>query len=111
MSALAAELLARVRNEDPVRGLWRVSHEGSVTVWTDASLLELGVAFEADGSIVEDASWLRKKSDYSHIDVAELEAVARGVNLAIAWGFKTFTLAVDSLTVVNWVTNVIDKRS
>ena len=31
--------------------------------------------------------------------------------MAIAWGFKTFTLAVDSLTVVNWVTNVIDKRS
>ena len=31
--------------------------------------------------------------------------------MAIAWGFKTFMLAVDSLTVVNWVTNVIDKRS
>ena len=34
--------------------------------------------FEVDGSIVEDASWLRKKSDYSHINVEELEAVARG---------------------------------
>ena len=88
-----------------------MSHKGSVTVWTDASSLGLGVALEVDGSIVEDASWLRKKSDYSHINVAELEAVARGVNLAIAWGFKTFTLAVDSLTVVNWVTNVIYKRS
>ena len=31
--------------------------------------------------------------------------------MAIAWGFKTFTLAVDSLTVVNWMTNVIGKRS
>ena len=37
--------------------------------------------------------------------------MAREVNLAIAWGFKTFTLVIDSLTVVNWVTNVIDKRS
>ena len=52
MSALAAELLARVRNEHPVRDLWRVSHEGSVTVWTDASSLGLGVALEVDGSIV-----------------------------------------------------------
>ena len=31
--------------------------------------------------------------------------------MAIAWRFNTFTLAVDSLTVVKWVTNVIDKRS
>ena len=40
-----------------------------------------GCRLEVDGSIVEDASWLRKKSDYSHIIVAELEAVAQGVNL------------------------------
>ena len=33
------------------------------------------------------------------------------MKLAIACGFKTITFAVDSLTVVNWVTNVIDKRS
>ena len=35
----------------------------------------------------------------------------RGVNMAIAWSFKIFTLAVDSLTVVNWMTSVIDKRN
>ena len=51
--------------------------------------------------MVEDASWLRKEADHSHINVAELEAVSKRVNLAIAWGFKTFTLAIDSLTVVN----------
>lgn len=111
VSALANDLLARVRKEDPVRGLWRVNRQGSVTVWTDASSLGLGVTLEVDGNVVEDASWLRKKSDFAHINVAELEAVARGINLAIAWGFKIFTLAVDSLTVVNWMSNVIDKRS
>ena len=111
VGALAGELMARVRQEDPVRGPWRVNRHGSVTVWTDASSLGLGVALEVDGDIVEDASWLRKESDYSHINVVELEAVARGVNLAIAWRFKTFTLAIDSLTVVNWLSNVIDKRS
>ncbi|XP_067939132.1 uncharacterized protein [Watersipora subatra] len=71
----------------------------------------MGVALEVDGNIVEDASWLRKESDHQHINVAELEAVGWGINLAIAWGFKTFTSAIDSLTVVNWLTNTIDERN
>ena len=108
---LMRELLKRARLEDPVRGIWQVSPHGDVTVWTDASSLGLGVALEVDGSIVEEASWPRKESDYLHSNVAELEAVGRGVNMAIAWGFKTFTLAVDSLTVVTWMTSVIDKRN
>ena len=108
---LMRELLKRARLEDPVRGIWQVSPHGDVTVWTDASSLGLGVALEVDGNIVEDASWLRKESDHLHINVAELEAVGRGVNMAIAWGFRTFTLAVDSLTVVSWMTSVIDKRN
>jgi transposase InsO family protein/ribonuclease HI len=111
VSFLAGELLKRAEREDPVRGAWHVNSGGSVTVWTDASSLGMGVALEVDGSIVEDASWLRKESDHSHINVAELEAVARGINLAIAWGFKTFALAIDSLTVVNWMTNTVDKRN
>ena len=56
VGALAGELMARVRQEDPVRGPWRVNRHGSVTVWTDASSLGLGVALEVDGDIVEDAS-------------------------------------------------------
>ena len=91
VSNLASELMARVQ-QDP---------NGVVTVWTDASSVGIGVVLEVDGRVVEDASWLRKEADHSHINVAELEAVGRGVNLAIAWGFKTFTLAIDSLTVVN----------
>ena len=107
---LMRELLRRTCLEDPVKGVSQVSQHGEVTVWTDASSLGLGVALEVDGSIVEDASWLRKESDYQHINVAELEAVGLGVNMAIAWGFKTFTLAVDSLTVVSWMTSVIEKH-
>ena len=63
----------------------------------------MGVALEVGGNIVEDATWLRKEPDCRHINVAELEAVARGINLAIEWGFKTFTVATDSCTVVNWM--------
>ena len=61
--------------------------------------------------MVEDTSWLWKEADHSHINVAELEAVGRAVNLTIAWGIKTFTLAIDSLTVVNWMGNTIDARN
>ena len=110
VSLLASELFMRVCQKDPVRGPWHVRPNGAVVVWTDASSLGLGVAVEVDGSVVEDASWLMKESDHSHINVAELEAVGQCVNLAIAWGFKTFILAVDSLTVVNWMSNTIDGR-
>ena len=111
VSNLASELMARVQQEDPVQGPWHVDPNGVVTVWTDASLVGIGVVLEVDGRVVEDASWLRKEADHSHINVAELEAAGRGVNLAIAWGFKTFTLAIDSLTVVNWMGNTIDARN
>jgi len=35
------------------------------------------VVLEVDGNVVEDASWLRKESDNSRINGAELVAVAR----------------------------------
>ncbi|KAG1663749.1 hypothetical protein GQR58_020218 [Nymphon striatum] len=105
---LANELLVRARAEDPVRGRWHVSPHGTVTVWTDASSLGMGVALEVDGSVAEDASWLRKESDHRNINVAELEAVARGINLAISWGFKTFTVATDSRTVISWMDNTVE---
>lgn len=37
--------------------------------------------------VAEDATWLRK-NDYNHINVAELDAVLKGINLAIKWGQK-----------------------
>ena len=52
-----------------------------------------------------------EESDLLHINVAELEAVGHGVNTAIAWGFKVFTLAVDSLIVVSWMTSIINKHN
>lgn len=32
--------------------------------------------------IAEDASWLRKRMEFSHINLAELDAVMKGINLA-----------------------------
>lgn len=107
---LVDELAQRVQLEDPVTGQWFVNPDGNVTVWTDASSLAMGVVVQVDDAIVEDAAWLRKKSDHLHINVSELEAVGRGINLAIMWGFKTFTVATDSKTVLSWLDNTVDGR-
>ena len=80
---MTAELMDRVRAEDPVSGVWHVPSTQVGKVWCDASSLALGVALEVQGSIVEDAAWLRKSTDCAHINVAELDAVLKGVNLAL----------------------------
>ena len=42
--------------------------------------------------------------------VAELEAVGRGVNLAIQWGFRSFTVPIDSRMVVSCLDNTTKGR-
>ena len=100
---LISEVLERVAVEDPVRGKWRVFQGQSGVVWTDASNLALGILVEVDGTAVEDAAWLRKSSDHSHINVAELDAVLKGVNLAIKWGLTDLSVMIDSATVYRWI--------
>lgn len=102
------EVLRRVSTNDPARGQWSVGSGSVGTVWCDASSLALGVCIDIDGSIVEDASWLRKKDDGSHINVAELEAVIKGVNLALKWGLTHLDIITDSATVHGWVGSVVN---
>ena len=98
------DVLHRVHEKDPVRGIWNVSQEKKGVIWCDASSLALGVVLEVGGSVVEDAAWLRKKHDCSHINVAELDALVKGVNLAVKWGLEGITVMTDSSTVYGWVT-------
>ena len=44
-----------------------------------------------------------------HINLAELDAVIKGINLAVSWNFRRFVLAVDSATVVGWLRSVVDR--
>ena len=81
--SLVTELLQEVRLEDPVKGFWHVDRNAPVVIWTDASSVAMGVVVEVGNVIVEDACWLRKATDCLHINVAELEAVGRGINLAL----------------------------
>ena len=59
--------------------------------------------------MLKDAAWLRKKDDFNHINVAELEAVLKGINFALKWGLTDVELKTNSATAVGWITTVTDK--
>uniref|UniRef100_A0A5S6R1G3 RNase H domain-containing protein n=1 Tax=Trichuris muris TaxID=70415 RepID=A0A5S6R1G3_TRIMR len=79
-------------------------------VWVDASGLALGVALEVGDAIAEDASWLRQ-DDAQHINMAELDAVIRGLNLALTWKMTTIELMTDSSTVYRWITDGLSGKA
>ena len=81
-------MMHKVDVQDPVGGVWKVASVDEAVVWCDASSLALGAAIEFNGVTVEDATWLRKKNDALHINVAELDAVVKGINMALRWESK-----------------------
>ena len=100
----------RLTKEDPCHGVWCVRGDRAV-VWTDASSLAAGVVVETtQGNAIEDACWLRR-DESSHINMAELDAAVRGVNLAIAWGMRTIELRTDSATVYRWIDDALSGRA
>lgn len=108
---LVGDVFQRLEKDDPVQGVWTVSSVENAVVWCDASDLALGVALEIDGTVIEDASWLRKKNDVQHINVAELDAIIKGANIAIKWKCKNVKFITDSQTVYKWVSKVIHNDS
>ena len=77
-------------------GEWHVSgHELNALV--DASSLATGVVLERFSTVLEDACWLRPKNDAQHINLAELDATLKGLNLALQRQTKVVHLHTDSL--------------
>ncbi|XP_067931809.1 uncharacterized protein [Watersipora subatra] len=101
------ETLKYTEEHDPVGGVWMVPGCDHGTVWCDASSIAVGVCIEVGDVVVEDASWLRKEDDGAHINVAELDAVVKGLNLAMKWNLKRLTVVTDSKSVYAWVQSVI----
>ena len=97
------KMIAKVKDEDPVKGYWHVP-------WCDASSIAIGTVLEVDEKVVEDASWLRKKYDFSHINVAELEFIPKGVNLPLKWGLQELEVKTDSVTVCGWIETIIKEE-
>ena len=108
---LVHDLLKRVGEENPVKGVWAVPISRVGRIWCDASTLAIGVCLEVNGHIVEDGCWLRQEDDVSHINLAELESILKGVNLAVAWGIQDLEVMTDSSSVYSWVKNMITEKS
>jgi len=104
------DVIDKVSENDPVKGVWSVDPCKKGVVWCDASSIAMGAVVEINGTTVEDAAWLRKKDDHAHINVAELNAVLKGISLAVKWGISNLVLMVDSATVVNWLNTVLSNN-
>ena len=105
-------VVQQLQAADPARGPWRLTGDRLIA-WTDASSVANGVVLEDPGrGTVEDASWLRAESKADmHINMAELDAALRGINMAVAWGVKVIDLRTDSATVHRWIDDALSGRA
>ncbi|XP_047140944.1 uncharacterized protein LOC124816001 [Hydra vulgaris] len=102
------EILRHLEASDPVNGTWNADGiQNRAILWCDTSSIAIGVAIEYNGVIVEDAAWLRSTNDIMHINMAELDAVVRGINLSVKWDIKNLSIFIDSVTVHGWLKSVL----
>ena len=93
------ETAERLRDGDPAKGRWDVCGD-EATIWADASSLAVGAEVVVDDCVIEDASWLRA-GDAGHINMAELDAVVRGVNMALTWKMRKLHVKTESMAVIH----------
>ena len=105
------EVLTRLKADDPVKGVWSVSPTGVTNIWCDASKIAYGVALERGDEIIEDGAWLRKANDGTHINLAELNAVIKGVNLSMKWGATNVAIMTDSAAVHSWMSSMLEGQT
>ena len=104
------EIMMRLSQTDPAHGNWCADGQ-EVTVWVDASSLATGVAIEYDGAIIEDASWLRPVHADKHINLVELDAVLKGITLALHWKASVIHLRTDSACVHQWISDTLSGKA
>ena len=101
---MVVETITRVKKNDPTRGYWCV--QGKVmNVWVDASSLAIRVLLEKNGAVIEDACWVQPMNDAVHINLAELDVVLKGNNLALQRGIKILHVRTNSLCIYHWVSD------
>ena len=110
LNTMIKEVLIRVCKEDPAWGRWCIDGH-ALSVWVDASSLATGVSLVYDGAVVEDACWLRPAKDSQHINLAELDAIIKGINLAILWKTTTLHLFTDSACVHKWISDTLTGKA
>ena len=99
-----------MRKEDLARGRCCIDGQ-ALSVWVDASSLATGMLLVYDGTLVEDACWLRPAKDPQHINLTELDAIIKGINLAILWKTTTLHLFNDSACVHKWISDTLTSKA
>ena len=82
LAQMIGDIFMRVTQDDQMKGDWCISGQ-EVTVWVDTSSFTTGVVEESNGVAAKDASWLRLVHEDKHINLAELDAVLRGIKFAL----------------------------
>lgn len=82
-----------------------------IAVWMDASCTATGVAMEINGTVIEGACWLRPTNNAQHINLAELDAAFKRVNLALQWEATVLHLATDLSCVHRWISDTLTEKA
>ena len=72
-----------------------------INVWVDASSLV----------VFEDACWLPPANDAQYINLAELDAALKGINLVLQWKCKVMHLKTDSVSVYHWLVDTLTRKT
>ena len=83
-----------------------------INIWYDVSKIACGITLEKEGKIIEGGSRSRKLDEGAHINLAALNAVIKGVNVAMRKSAKDIVIKTNSAAVHVWMSSILnrDKR-
>ena len=109
LQRMVSETVRSVQRDDPAHGDWCAEGQ-ELIVWVDASSLVIGVALERHEPVLEDACWLCPENDAQHINLAELDAILKGINLALQWQSRVLCIRTDFACMYHWVSDTLTGR-
>ena len=81
--------MTRDGHSDHCRGKWHVGSKES-DVWIDTSWLVTDVLLGSNGTVIEDACWLRQQTDMQQVNLTEMDTTIKGINLVIQLEMEIF---------------------
>ena len=79
---IVMEIIVTVKQNDPIRGDWCMLGN-KMNIWIDARSLVIGNLLKKDKAAIEDACWSQPIYNATHINLAELDTVLKGITLVL----------------------------
>ncbi|KAF4701613.1 hypothetical protein FOZ63_018686, partial [Perkinsus olseni] len=102
---------------DSVGGSWQYSSLDPWSLFTDSSRHAYGAVLRIGPVLVEDATYLRRAGDRRHINLAELDALIKGLQLVDRYrralslhSRLPLTIFCDNTSAVAWVTRHLEQH-